>query len=178
MPETKRIVLGGGPGTGKTSIIEELEKRGFRCYHEISRQIIKEQMALQTDVLPWLNLDAFSGLVIEERINQYNDAMPGINFYDRTFIDSLAYYYKDKKFPPKQWMDLAKQNLFYKNVFITAPWRDIFINDHERRETWEQLVDLHRHFVFTYEKFGYNVIIIPEKSIEERADFVLENIHG
>ena len=30
-----KIIITGGPGTGKTSIIEELKKRGYFCYDEI-----------------------------------------------------------------------------------------------------------------------------------------------
>ena len=37
---TKKIVITGGPGTGKSSIINELTKRGYTCYEEISRQVI------------------------------------------------------------------------------------------------------------------------------------------
>ena len=33
----------GAPGTGKTSIINELKKRGYECSEEISRNIIIEQ---------------------------------------------------------------------------------------------------------------------------------------
>ena len=35
----KKIIITGGPGTGKTSLIEELRKNDFKCFDEISREI-------------------------------------------------------------------------------------------------------------------------------------------
>ena len=35
----KKIIITGGPGTGKTSLIEELKKNNFKCFDEISREI-------------------------------------------------------------------------------------------------------------------------------------------
>jgi predicted ATPase len=36
----QKIVLIGGPGTGKTTIINELIKRDFHCMPEVSRDVI------------------------------------------------------------------------------------------------------------------------------------------
>ena len=38
----KRIVLAGGPGTGKTSVINELKKEKFYCLKEAAREIFNE----------------------------------------------------------------------------------------------------------------------------------------
>ena len=38
----QKIVITGGPGTGKSSIIRQLEKHGHECLHEISRQVTLE----------------------------------------------------------------------------------------------------------------------------------------
>ncbi|MDF1518279.1 MAG: AAA family ATPase, partial [Lutibacter sp.] len=34
-----KIVITGGPGTGKSTVIKELAKRNFTCMPEISREI-------------------------------------------------------------------------------------------------------------------------------------------
>ena len=68
---TKKIVITGGPGTGKSSIINELTKRGYTCYEEISRQVILnarkdgiEQLFLTKPLL-------FSELLLKGREQQY-----------------------------------------------------------------------------------------------------------
>ena len=40
--QKKIKVIIGGPGTGKTSIIDELKARGYCCYPEISREVTME----------------------------------------------------------------------------------------------------------------------------------------
>ena len=35
----QKIVITGGPGTGKTTLLHSLKKRGFHCMDEISREI-------------------------------------------------------------------------------------------------------------------------------------------
>ena len=37
-----RVVITGGPGTGKTSIIESLEKMNFNVFSESSREVTKK----------------------------------------------------------------------------------------------------------------------------------------
>ncbi len=56
----QKFIITGAPGTGKTSIINELKKRGFSISKEISREIIADELKQGGDVLPWKNLKAFS----------------------------------------------------------------------------------------------------------------------
>ena len=38
----KKIVITGGPGTGKTSIINALKKKDFHCFEEVIRSLTLE----------------------------------------------------------------------------------------------------------------------------------------
>ena len=38
----RRVVLAGGPSTGKTSVLNKLKKLGFKCYDESAREILSE----------------------------------------------------------------------------------------------------------------------------------------
>ena len=38
----KRIVLAGGPSTGKTSVIDALRKSHFLCFQEAAREILTD----------------------------------------------------------------------------------------------------------------------------------------
>ena len=40
----QKFIITGAPGTGKTSIINELKKRGFSISKEISREIIADEL--------------------------------------------------------------------------------------------------------------------------------------
>ncbi len=45
-------IITGGPGVGKTSLIEELNRQGFSTVSEDARRIIKEQVGLGEDGVP------------------------------------------------------------------------------------------------------------------------------
>ncbi|MDB0043619.1 ATP-binding protein, partial [Flavobacteriaceae bacterium] len=45
----KKILITGGPGTGKTELINELENQGFNCEKEISREITESEQKKGVD---------------------------------------------------------------------------------------------------------------------------------
>ncbi len=72
--KTRKIVITGGPGTGKTSVIEGLEEHGYFCLHEVSREIIREAQKKGIDQLFLKDPLLFSELLLEGRIRQFKDA--------------------------------------------------------------------------------------------------------
>ena len=176
MAVKQRIVLSGGPGTGKTTLIWALEELGFNCLHEISREIIQEQLARGSNILPWQDLPAFSDKVFAGRKTQFYEAKPGLNFYDRSLIDAIAYMQKDQLIIPEKWKRSVKELRYADPIFITPPWREIFGNDHERRESWEQLLEIHDFLVSAYQEAGYSVLILPHTSVKERLAFILDQV--
>lgn len=40
----KFFVITGATGSGKTALLQELKKRGYRCVEEVARHIIQEQI--------------------------------------------------------------------------------------------------------------------------------------
>ena len=97
----KRILITGGPGTGKSVLVRELENHGYQCFHEIIREMTKSvreeegpensltnPLAFVSD--PW----TFNKTLLEQRITQYQSArycQDPFVFYDRGMPDVLAY---------------------------------------------------------------------------------------
>ena len=174
---TKRIIITGGPGFGKTSVITSLEKRGFHCFHEFSRSLIKEQLITGGDILPWKNLEKFSEIVFNNRLSQYHNApVNQLSFYDRGIPDVVAYLEKDNLDIQKHYLDAQKKHLYHPMVFITPPWEDIYINDAERKENYSDSLVAHYHIVKKYMNLGYQLIELPRKSIEERVEFIISKL--
>ena len=80
----KRIIITGGPSSGKTSIIEALKDEGYSCFDEVSREIIQE-MNIKT---AFKNIN-FEETVFKKRKRDYLNAKCGIKFYDRSLLDNL-----------------------------------------------------------------------------------------
>ena len=172
----KRIVISGAPGTGKTSLIKELSNRGYICHPEISREIIADQIAAKGSITPWQDLNSFSKIVIEKRLNQFKQASNKIEFYDRGIIDALAYLLKDNIAIKQEWEAIAKKYRYFNKVFITPPWEDIYHTDEERKEDFSTAIEVHKFMIETYKLYDYQVITIPKASIDDRINFILNEI--
>lgn len=172
---TKTIVITGGPGSGKTSVINELTNRHFTCFEEISRQITLKAREDGIEQLFLTNPLQFSELLLDGRIKQYNEAIESNNefvFLDRGIPDIPAYMdFKGDEYPDV-FNDACLKNK-YDAVFILAPWQEIFTSDSERYENFDQAIEIHEKLVETYTNCGYDLIDVPFGSIEARTEHII-----
>lgn len=175
---TKKIVLTGGPGTGKTSIIQLLEARNYTILPEISREII---LKAQKDGIDQLFLEQpllFSELLLEGRIEQYKEAektQTDYIFIDRGIPDVVAYMDYFKSNYPAIFRDACKQYP-YDGIFVLPPWERIYRRDNERYESFEQACEIHNYLLDSYTRSGYRPTEVPLGTLEERASFILEHL--
>ncbi len=176
----KKIVITGGPGTGKSSIINHLKTKGFVCFEEVSRQITLKARAEGIEQL-FLNQPLlFSQKLLDGRKQQFLDAAESktdLVFLDRGLPDVLAYMDFIGDEYPESFIDTCKKHS-YDYVFILAPWQEIFISDSERYESFEQATKIHHHLLNTYQNFDYNLLDVPFDSIEKRTDFILDVLNS
>jgi predicted ATPase len=178
MVQKKIKVIIGGPGTGKTSIIDELKARGYCCYPEISREVTMEARKQGIEQLFLEQPLLFSELLLEGRKKQYLEAQNEpheVVFIDRGIPDVLAYmHYIGDSYP--SFFDAACRENIYSEVYILPPWKEIYISDEARYENYEQSELIHNHLVETYTKYGYNLIEVPKDSLDNRILFILDKI--
>jgi predicted ATPase len=93
-PQENFYIITGGPVVGKTTLLNELGKSGYNIVPEIARQIIKEQMTINGDGLPWKNKELYTDLMLKASVQSYNlmrTNPSSIYFFDRGILDTLCY---------------------------------------------------------------------------------------
>jgi len=176
---TRKIVITGGPGTGKSSIINELKKRGQICFDEISRQVTLEAREKGIEQLFLTQPLLFSELLLKGRLKQFHDAdeYEGETiFLDRGLPDVLAYMDYFESNYPVEFVETCQNNR-YDQVFVLAPWQEIFVSDTVRYENFEQAELIHKHLLNSYKNFGYHLLDVPFESIEKRSNFILDALN-
>lgn len=174
---TKRILLTGGPGFGKSSIIEELERSGHSVFHEVAREIIQYEIENNGTALPWVNVGEFSDKVLKGRILQHELGKNSVAFYDRGLPDIAAFLLKDKQLIPRELLDMCHNKRYFESVFITPPWESIFHRDEERKEDFSAAIKVHKAIEKLLPELGYNLISIPMGSVKWRAEFILKTLN-
>ena len=165
-----KYVLTGGPGIGKTTVIEILAARGYEVVPEAARMIVEEQKAESGNVFPWTDLRKFQEKVAERQIQLEEKAQRPPIFLDRGLIDGYGYSILGQVDPP----EIIEEKGFkrYEKVFILEPL-NIYINDHVRTEDRVEARRIHDAIINAYKRFNYEIIAIPVLSPEERVEEIL-----
>ena len=175
--EKKNIfIITGGPSVGKTALLRGLRAHGCKCFDEVARQIIDEQLKVGGDIVPWIKLDLFNQHVLVRMIEQYSGATSEPHFFDRGLPDNVGYLRLGNT-PLRPELEAAlKKHRYNKVVFFLEPWKEIYINDAARKEPFEFAVKVSDCIKGAYVEFGYDVIVVPKVSVEERVEFVLNKV--
>src|SRR3546814_11173921 len=67
-------VITGGPGSGKSTLIDALAVEGFDHMPEAGRAIIRDQVAIGGAALPWADRAAFAELLLGWELRFWHEA--------------------------------------------------------------------------------------------------------
>ncbi len=169
-------ILTGGPGVGKTTLINELSDRNYKCVPEVARQIIQEELVDAGDALPWANVKAYSRKMLECSILDYakNNEVSENLFFDRGIPDTLGFEILMKFSYNKFLEEICMKMRYNRRIFLLPPWREIYENDNERKQNFEEALRTHDAMKVVYDKLGYQIVEVPLMSVDKRADFILD----
>ena len=170
------FVLTGGPGSGKSTLIEALAAAGYSRSFEAGRGIIQDQMAIDGPALPWRDPVLFAELMLSWDMRSYHIAeqSSGPVFFDRGVID-VAGYIRLLGLPLPRHVRKAIETCRYnRRVFIAPPWKEIYQGDRERKQSFEEAVRTYQTVAAAYTEFDYELIEIPRAPVEERVRFILD----
>ncbi|MGE0280022.1 MAG: AAA family ATPase [Rhizobiaceae bacterium] len=171
------FVFTGGPGSGKTSLIQALAQKGFATAPEAGRAIIRAQQAIGGDALPWRNRQLFAELMLSWDMRSHDSAAGGSTvLFDRGVPDTIGYMQLcGLEVPAPMW--LATEHYRYNpHVFVLPPWPEIYANDTERKQSLGEAERTFEAVTAVYRQLGYTLVEVPRGSVSERAAFVAGEI--
>ena len=173
----KKILITGGPGTGKTELIRGLEKKGYNCENEIVRDITESEQKKGVKQFFLKEPIEFSKRLMILRSDQYNKPQNSdITFFDRGVHEIIAYLNFIKIKYDNYFIESAKK-IVYDKIFILPPWKDIYINDNVRYESFDQCKQIHEEIVKVYKDLKVEIIVLEKNSVTNRIDNILQIIN-
>jgi predicted ATPase len=174
MLNTNWNVITGAPSSGKTSVICELERLGYRVVHEAARAFIDEELKkgktieqTKSDELAFERHILYKKIKIEEFLPKKE-----IIFLDRAVPDSIAYF-KSAGLNPNEPVKKSKL-IRYKNIFLFE--RLEFEKDRVRSEDHAKATELDLLLENAYQSLGYHIVRVPVLSVQKRTDFILHHL--
>ena len=173
-------IITGGPGSGKTSLLNALLQKGYQHSQEAGRHIILDQMAIAGTGLPWSSPAFFAELMLAWEMRSYaialNEPRAHPYFFDRGMAD-IAGYLKLCNLPIPTHVTQAVQRYNYnKTVFIAPYWPEIYEKDTERKQSLSEAERTFEAMVATYQANGFTLLELPKADLETRLSFVLNHI--
>lgn len=170
------ILISGCSGGGKSTLLAELAARGHPVVAEPGRRVVEAEQARGGKALPWTDMVDFLQRTLAMAIADHETAkaLAGPVFFDRGVLDAavaLKHLTGDAGFDA-----FPAACRYAETVFLTPPWPEIFVTDDARRHGVDEARAEYERLLMAFPAFGYRTVLLPETSVEARADFVLAHI--
>jgi predicted ATPase len=167
------IAITGGPGAGKTTLINRLHDLGFPVMPECGRALIKDRIAIGA---PHPNPDPVleGELALMWELRSFHEAQrfPGPVFFDHALPGLLAHYSQIGRPTPTHIAKAVATFRFHPVVLVAPPWPEIYCNDDERTQTWAQACAVYDAICEAYRRGGYSLLELPRACVDERVEFI------
>lgn len=172
----RHIIISGCSGGGKSSLLEVLRRRGEVVIDEPGRRIVCEELATDGSSLPWVNPAAFArrAILLSKQDRHAIETSSAPVFFDRGLIDAAIALEHATGEPVVH--TLYGQLAFYRQVFFAPPWPEIYQRDVQRQHVFDDAIEEYVRLTAAYPKLGYEIVLLPKTSADERADFVQSTV--
>ncbi len=173
-----RHILSGTPGSGKTTILRQLELEGFSVIEEAATDVIALEQAKGT-AEPWLHPVFLNQITVLQCQRQIQNSRPSdeVQFHDRSVIctAALAEYlgYDLSPFLSEEIARVLRGEIFDRRVFFL---RNLgFLQPTEaRRISFEESLRFEQIHIETYRRYGFELIFIEPGDVVSRARAILK----
>ena len=170
------VVITGGPGVGKTSLLKELALRGFATVGDTARELIAERK--RNGLTPRPPPLEFAEEIFLRDSTQYRAASQrtSIVFFDRGIPDALGMLAQVRPLKAGELEARLAEFVYHSAVFILPPWEIIFVQDAERDQTFADALLVDDALKRWYTRCGFRLVEVPRATVGERCEFVLREL--
>lgn len=173
--ENRWYVITGGPCSGKTSVIQELERLGYTVVQETARELIENELAKGKSLEEvFADRKEFDRQSLELKFMKEQALSPDtLVFFDRAIPDTRAYlavHGIDESAEVRKRIEQA----FYKRVFLLdlLPLK----SDSARKETSEQQKQIQEAIQNVYTGLGFTPVRVPVMPVTARVQYILARL--
>ncbi|MCU0652943.1 MAG: ATP-binding protein [Candidatus Pacebacteria bacterium] len=168
--------VSGGPSSGKTTLINELGKLGYRTVPEAVRPLIEAEIAKGRRLEEIQHTDELQRKVLAAQLAKEKAAPTGeVVFFDRGIPDTYIYSKVDN-------LDLS----IYSGIELRGRYKKVFfcellplVKDLARVEDEVRAKMLSEALLNGYREFGYDVMVLAAtSSVQDRIKTVLVQIRN
>lgn len=172
-------VFTGGPGSGKTTVLNLLEDMGYFTVKESARDIIRNQVETGGDAVPWMNIPRYADLMLLHAIVDFEEYIhvDKLCFFDRGIPDVLGYSRLTGIPESGILMEAVRKYHYNKIVFGFPFWKEIYVTDSERKQDIEEAKRTYHAVRGVYEELGYHIVDVPRLPPDLRARWIVDKIH-
>lgn len=172
------VLITGCSGGGKSTLLAELDRRGYPVVNEPGRRIIAEERRRSGHALPWVDMAAFALRAVAMATSDLRsaEALGKTVFFDRGLIDAAVALMHADGVPINE--TLGDGTHYFKTVFFAPPWPELFLQEPDRRHDLTDAIGETQRLETALSHLGYDVCVLPKGSVQARADFVLETLAG
>jgi len=162
-----RIVLTGGPSSGKSTTIDALRTRGFRVLDEVAREVLSEGRYSRTN-----GYDKLQAEILKRQLER-EQLLTDLTFMDRSAVDGIAYCLLYLNSLPQVFREVDFKGR-YNRVFLLdrLPLEKdglrVEADDAEAQMVHDKIRDV-------YLMTGYEPVQVPIMSVRDRVDFIINN---
>jgi predicted ATPase len=170
------IVISGCSGGGKSTLLAELERRGYAVVEEPGRRIVAEELEGAGRALPGVDMALFAQKAIDMALAD-REAAKGAKdwvFFDRSLVDAAAALEHARGEPALG--RLCQHYRYNRSVFFVPPWPELYETDDARRHGMAEALAEYDRLLAAYSSQRYRIHILPKVSVAQRADMVIERL--
>ncbi|MEL7690181.1 AAA family ATPase [Citromicrobium bathyomarinum] len=171
----RRAVVTGAPGSGKSTLLAEVARRGIATGEEVARAILQAPGGM--DMRAEWPIDFALAMLEAQRVSwdRTGEGEAPILF-DRGFADIVGFLRLEGLAVPRA-IDEACRDFRYEGPVFHAPtWREIYRQDDERIQSWEEAVESDAAVLGAWREYGYSPITLPFADPAARAGFVIDRL--